>query len=128
MQTCSDSMVSTLSRAQGANADAALANMKTGAIYAAPAGVLGLIGPEAVTAAAIATAFDYEGDAVSYAMGLSKDKPNFTKSYATGVISGMFYPFAIGDATISGLTTAGKLAANTYNAGVSGVVTFGAAQ
>ena len=62
--------------------------MQMAAAYGAPVAALALIGPEAVAAAALAGGFDYEGDAVSYAMGLSKDKPDFTKSYTTGVING----------------------------------------
>lgn len=75
-----------------------------------------------------AGAFDYEGDYVSYKSGLSTDQPNFTKSYITGVIGGFAYPFAITDSAIEGMSTAGKIAANGYNATVAGTAAFGAAR
>jgi filamentous hemagglutinin len=114
-------------QAQGANADAASANLKTEAAYGAPAAALVLIGPQAVAAAVLAGGLDYAGSAYSYGTGLSKDQPNFTNSYIAGVVGGLSYPFAIGDAAIAGMGTAGKFAANAYNAGVAGVGAFGTA-
>jgi filamentous hemagglutinin len=60
-------------------------------------------------------------------MGLSKDKPDFTKSYTTGVINGALYPFAIADTAIAGMGAAGKIAVNGYNAVVAGTGAFGSA-
>nr|WP_260854124.1 hemagglutinin repeat-containing protein [Paraburkholderia sp. BCC1886] len=124
---CSEAVLQAAFQAQSGNADAALANMQTAAAYGAPAAALALIGPEALAAAALAGGFDYEGDAVSYAMGLSKDKPDFTKSYTTGMINGALYPFAIADTVIIGMGAAGKIAANGYNAVVAGTGAFGSA-
>jgi filamentous hemagglutinin len=124
---CNDATLNAVILAQGMNADAAAANLQTTGAYGAPVAALALIGPEAVAAAILAGGFDYEGDAVSYAVGLSKDKPDFTKSYITGIVNGAMYPFAMADGAIAAMGTAGKVAANTYNAGVAGVTAFGSA-
>ncbi len=124
---CSDEVLHAAIYARGANADAAATNMQTAVAYGAPVAVLALAGPEAVAAAALAGGLDYAGTTYSHLTGLSKDKPDFTNSYMTGVVAGLTYPFAIAQKTIAGMGTAGKIAANTYNAGVVGVGAFGAA-
>ncbi|WP_415927166.1 filamentous hemagglutinin N-terminal domain-containing protein [Burkholderia theae] len=124
---CSDQMIQTLNNAQLQNSQAAVGNMNTAAPYVAGALGVGLLGPEAIVAAVTAGAFDYEGDYVSYKSGLSTDQPNFAKSYITGVIGGFAYPFAIADSAIEGMSTAGKIAANGYNATVAGTAAFGTA-
>jgi filamentous hemagglutinin len=124
---CSDAVLQAAIQAQGANADAASANMQTGAPYVASAAGVALLGPEALMAAALAGGLDYAGSAYSYQTGLSKDKPDFTNSYVAGVIGGAVYPFAIADKVISGMGVAGKIVATGYNAGVAGVGAFGTA-
>ncbi|WP_254640451.1 filamentous hemagglutinin N-terminal domain-containing protein [Burkholderia sp. GbtcB21] len=124
---CSDQTIQTLNNAQLRNSQAAVSNMNTAAPYAAGALGVTLLGPEAIAAAVVAGAFDYEGDYVSYKMGLSTDQPNFTKSYIAGVIGGFAYPFAIADSAIEGMNTFGKIAANGYNATVAGTAAFGTA-
>ena len=59
--------------------------------------------------------------------GLSRDAPSLTNAYVAGIVGGLSYPLVIGDAAIAGMGTAGKIAANTYNAGVAGVGAFGTA-
>jgi filamentous hemagglutinin len=124
---CSDATLNAAIQAQGANATLASQNMKTAAIYGAPAAAVIALGPEAVTAAALAGGLDYAGGAYSYATGLTKDAPSVMNSYIAGVVGGLTYPLAIGDAVIVGMGTAGKIAANAYNAGVTGVGAFGTA-
>jgi len=127
MQACSDQTIATLSHAQGENADAAMGNMKTTAIYAVPGIAIGLLGPEALSAAALAGGMDYAGSGYSYLTGLSKDAPDLTSSYIAGVMGGLTYPFSFSEKAIVGMGTLGKIAANGYNAGVAGVGAFGAA-
>ncbi|SAL04301.1 cell surface protein [Caballeronia ptereochthonis] len=124
---CDETVLNAAIQAQRDNAAAASENMKTAAIYGAPAAVVIALGPEAVTAAALAGGLDYAGSAYSYATGLTRDAPSVTNSYIAGVVGGLTYPFAIGGAAISGMGTAGKIAANMYNAGVAGVGAFGTA-
>jgi len=124
---CIDPTLNAAILAQGMNADAASANLQTMGAYGAPAAALALIGPEAVAAVVLAGGLDYGGSAYSYWTGLSKDKPNFTNSYVAGVVGGLTYPSAIGNTAIAGMGTAGRIAANAYNAGVAGVGAFGAA-
>ncbi|ABE30115.1 hypothetical protein DR64_540 [Paraburkholderia xenovorans LB400] len=124
---CSDATLNAVIQAQGDNAAVASGNMKTAAAYGAPAAAVIALGPEAVTAAALAGGLDYTGGVYSYATGLTKDAPSVTNSYIAGVVGGLAYPLAIGDAAIAGMGTAGKIAANAYNAGVTGVGAFGTA-
>ncbi|WP_018443587.1 DUF637 domain-containing protein [Trinickia symbiotica] len=127
LQPCNTQLLQTIVQAQGANATVAGQNLETMGMYGAPLLGVALLGPEALTAAGLAGVYDYTGDAYSYATGLSKDTPNFTKSYITGIIGGLTYPFAIADETIAGMGTAGKIAANGYNGLVAGTGAFGAA-
>lgn len=124
---CSDATIRELTQAQAQLSGQAAANMQAAAPYAA--GTLGVaaLGPEALAAAAVAGGFDYEGDMASYLMGLSTDAPSIPKSFTTGVIGGIAYPFLIADEAIAGMGTAGKIAGNGYNAVVSGTGAFGAA-
>ncbi|MCA8022753.1 beta strand repeat-containing protein [Burkholderia metallica] len=124
---CSDQMIQTLNNAQLKNSEVAIGQMNAGAPYVAGALGVALLGPEAIAAAVTAGAFDYQGDYASYKMGLSTDQPNFTKSYIAGVIGGLAYPFAIADSAIEGMSKVGKIAANGYNALVSGTAAFGTA-
>lgn len=123
---CSDAMIQTLVNAQAQNSTMALTNMQTAAPYVAGTVGVALLGPEALTSAALAGGFDYEGDVVSYKTGLSKDQPSFSKSFTTGVIGGLAYPFAIADEAIAAMSRTGKVAANGYNATVTGTAAFGA--
>ncbi len=122
---CNETVLNAAIQAQGDNAAAASENMKTAAIYGAPAAAVIALGPEAVTAAALAGGLDYAGSVYSYATGLTRDAPSVTNSYIAGVVGGLTYPLAIGDTAIAGMGTAGKIAANAYNAGVTGVGAFG---
>ncbi|WP_244107004.1 filamentous hemagglutinin N-terminal domain-containing protein [Burkholderia ambifaria] len=124
---CSDQMIQTLNNAQLQNSQVAIGQMNAAAPYAAGALGVALLGPEAIAAAMVAGAFDYQGDYVSYKMGLSTDQPDFTKSYIAGVIGGLAYPFAITESAIQGMSKAGKIAANGYNAVVAGTAAFGTA-
>lgn len=101
--------------------------LQTMALYGAPLAGVALLGPEAMAAAGLAGAYDYMGDLYSYKTGLSTDAPNFTKSYITGVIGGLSYPFTIADGAIAGMSTAGKIAATGYNSVVAGTAAFGTA-
>jgi filamentous hemagglutinin len=96
-------------------------------MYGVPAAAVVALGPEAVTAAGLAGGLDYAGSVYSYATGLTKDEPSVTNSYIAGIVGGLTYPLAIGDAAISGTGTVGKIAANGYNAAVAGVGAFGTA-
>ncbi|MGF6733112.1 hypothetical protein OKW50_005257 [Paraburkholderia youngii] len=122
---CSDATLNAVIQAQGVNADTASANMKTGALYGVPAAAVVALGPEAVLAAITAGGYDFAGSAYSYITGQSKDAPSFTSSYIAGIAGGLTYPLAIGNAAIAQLGTAGKIAANGYNAVVNGVGAFG---
>ncbi|HEY1999699.1 MAG TPA: hypothetical protein VGH41_21640, partial [Paraburkholderia sp.] len=55
---------------------------------AAGAGVglvaLGAVAPAVATAWGLGTAYDFTGDAISHAMGLSPDPPDFAKSFTVG--------------------------------------------
>jgi filamentous hemagglutinin len=124
---CSDEKIQAINQAEGMVNQAALANMKAVAPYAAGTAVVVALGPEAITGAILAGAFDYGGDTLSKMMGLSNDSPSLSKSYTTGIIAGAMLPLAISDKVISGVGTAGKVAANGYNALVSGTSAFGAA-
>jgi len=124
---CSDAVLNAAIQAQGANADVASENIKTVSAYGAPAAAVVALGPGAVYGAVVAGGLDYLGSIYSYATGLTKDAPSFTSSYIAGVVGGLTYPFAIGNAAISRMGTAGKIAANVYNAGVAGVGAFGIA-
>lgn len=126
-QPCNTQVLQTMVQAQAANAAVAGQNLQTMALYGAPLAGVALLGPEALTAAGLAGAYDYAGDAYSYTTGLSKDTPNFTKSYITGIVGGLTYPFSITDEAIASMGTAGKIAANGYNALVAGTGAFGAA-
>ncbi|WP_038456450.1 hypothetical protein [Paraburkholderia xenovorans] len=124
---CSDATLSAAIQAQGANAGEASANMKAGALYGVPAAAVVALGPEAVTAALLAGGYDYAGNYYNFKTGLSKDAPSVTNSYIAGVVGGLSSPFLIGDAAIAGMGMAGKIAANVYNAGATGVGAFGSA-
>jgi len=124
---CNEATLDAAIKAQGANSAAANETLKTMGAYGVPAAVVAMLGPEAVLAAALAGGLDYAGSAYSYATGLSTDKPSFTNSYVAAVIGGLTYPLAIGDAAIKGMGTAGKIAANGYNAAVAGVGAYGTA-
>lgn len=86
-----------------------------------------LLGPGALTAAALGGAYDYAGNAYSYLAGLSKDAPDLGNSYIAGLVAGAAYPFTIADGVIAGMSRIGKIAANGYNAAVAGTAAFGAA-
>ncbi|MCG5078032.1 hemagglutinin repeat-containing protein [Paraburkholderia sp. RG36] len=124
---CNEATLNAAIQAQGDNAAAASENMKTAAIYGAPATAVIALGPEAVMAAALAGGLDYAGSLYSYATGLTRDEPSVTNSYIAGVVGGLSYPLAIGNAAIAGMGTAGKIAATGYNAAVAGVSAFGTA-
>ncbi|MGF6486101.1 hemagglutinin repeat-containing protein [Paraburkholderia sp. JPY419] len=124
---CSDATLNAAIQAQGANADTASANMKTGALYGVPAAVVIALGPEAVTAALLAGGFDYAGSYYNFKNVPGSDAPNITNSYLAGMVGGLSTPLAIGGAAIAGLGRFGKIGANGYNAAVSGVGAFGVA-
>ncbi|WP_143752258.1 hypothetical protein [Burkholderia sp. SRS-W-2-2016] len=124
---CSDATLNAAIHAQGDNAALASENLKTVTIYGAPAAAVTALGPNALIAAGLAGGLDFAGSVYSYATGLTKDAPSFTNSYIAGVVGGLTYPFAIGDAAISGMGLAGKIGANGYNAAVAGVGAFGTA-
>ena len=126
-QPCNAQVLQTIVQAQGANAAVTGQNLQTMALYGGPLAGVALLGPKVLTAAGLAGTYDLAGDAYSYATGLSKDPPNFTKSYVTGIVGGLMYPFAIGDEAIASMGTGGKIAANGYNALVAGTGAFGAA-
>jgi filamentous hemagglutinin len=126
-QPCNTQLLGTMLQAQGANADLALANMQTAAPYVGGTLGVALLGPEALTAAALGGAYDYAGNAYSYLTGLSKDAPNLGNSYIAGLVAGAAYPFTIADGAIAGMSRIGKIAANGYNAAVAGTGAFGAA-
>ncbi|MDN8079731.1 filamentous hemagglutinin N-terminal domain-containing protein [Burkholderia multivorans] len=126
-QPCNTQLLGTLLQAQGTNADQALANMQTATPYVAGTLGVALLGPEALTAAALGGAYDYAGNAYSYLTGLSKDAPNLGNSYIAGLVAGAAYPFTIADGAIAGMSRIGKIAANGYNAAVAGTAAFGAA-
>ncbi|CAG9267570.1 hemagglutinin-like protein [Paraburkholderia unamae] len=124
---CSDATLNAAIGAQGTIANAASDNMKAQAPYIAGTLVLGFLGPDALVAAATAGSLDFAADVSNYMTGLSTDKPNFGKSYATGLVLGSFGPLAIGDETIGGLSKGGIVAAGSYNAMVNATSAFGSA-
>ncbi|PXW25617.1 hypothetical protein C7403_105300, partial [Paraburkholderia caballeronis] len=127
LSACDPSLAMTAVNADGANATIASNNMQTGAMYGVPAAAVVAPGSEAVTAAVLAGVYDYAGSYVNYKTGASPDAPNFTNSYIAGIVGGLSAPFAIGDKAIATMGTAGKIAANGYNAAVNGVAAFGSA-
>ncbi|MCA8202265.1 filamentous hemagglutinin N-terminal domain-containing protein [Burkholderia sp. AU33545] len=124
---CSDQMIQTLNNAQLRNSEVVDNVMTTAAPYVGSALGVSLFGPEAITAAVTAGAYDYMGDLYSYRTGLSADKPSFAKSYIVGVFGGLSTLFTIADAAIAGMSKLGKVAATGYNAAVAGTAAFGAA-
>lgn len=104
--------------------------MQPRAFFGYHSGAGGVTAQRATTLAAggrFGGGYDYLGDLYSYATGLSKDSPNFTKSYVVGTVSGLMYPLAISEAAISQAGTFGKIVGNGYNAAVAGTAAFGAA-
>jgi len=124
---CSDQTIMAIANAEAANANQAAQNMQTEAMYGLPAAAVIALGSEAVVAAILAGGYDYVGNYYNYQTGLSKDLPNFTNSYVTGIVAGLSTPFTIGDAAIAGMKTAGKIGAVTYNGVVAGTGAFGSA-
>jgi filamentous hemagglutinin len=124
---CNETAAMAQVNAAGANAQVASENMKTEAMYGVPAAAVVALGPEAMAAAGAGFLTDFGGATYSYLTGQSKDAPNFTNSYIAGVVAGLSAPLSIGDAAISQMGTIGKIAANGYNAAVSGIGAFGSA-
>ncbi|MEX3977770.1 hypothetical protein AB4Y45_02155 [Paraburkholderia sp. EG287A] len=88
---------------------------------------LGAVAPIAATAWGLGALYDYSGDALSRALGLSNDDPNVGKSLMVGgitaAISALSLPLgALGKE--AGI--AGKVVVGGYNAAVAGVGSFGA--
>ncbi|XCA40164.1 hemagglutinin repeat-containing protein [Trinickia caryophylli] len=86
---------------------------------------LGAVAPTAATAWALGATYDYAGDVISHAMGLSNDGPNVGKSLAVGGVTGAAAPFFLPLNTL-GNATGGKVAVGVYNALWGGVGAFGA--
>ncbi|MFP6562458.1 hypothetical protein WJ542_29775 [Paraburkholderia sp. B3] len=124
---CDPSLAMAAVNAEGANAQVASDNMKTEALYGVPAVAVAALGPEAVVAASWGFVTDFGGATYNYLSGQSKDAPSFTNSYIAGIVAGLATPLAVGDAAIAQMGTVGKIAANGYNAVVSGVGSFGTA-
>ncbi|WP_321785259.1 hemagglutinin repeat-containing protein [Burkholderia pyrrocinia] len=124
---CSDQTIMAIANAEGANATQASKNLQTEALYGLPAAAVIALGSQAVIAAVLAGGYDYAGNYYNYKTGLSKDAPDFTNSYITGIVGGLSTPFTIGDAAIAGMKTAGKIGALTYNGVVAGTGAFGSA-
>lgn len=85
---------------------------------------LGAVAPVAATAWALGTAYDYAGDTVSFASGLSKDSPSVGKSFGVGGVTALFAPLGL-TATQFGTGLGSKLFAGAYNAGLAGTAAFG---
>jgi filamentous hemagglutinin len=122
---CSDATIRELTQAQAQLSEQATANLQSEAPYVAAGLGLGFLGPDALIAAAVSGGFDYGGDAASYVFGLSQDGPSISKSFITGIIGGVAYPFLITDESIAQMGTGGKIAANGYNAAWVGTSAFG---
>ncbi|CAN0624684.1 membrane protein of unknown function [Burkholderia multivorans] len=96
---------------------------------AAGAGVglftLAAIAPTVATAWALGAGYDYAGDLISRAMGLSKDDPNVGKSLVVGGVAGATAPFFLPLSTL-GSGTAGKIVVGGHNSALAGTGAFGA--
>lgn len=87
--------------------------------------VLGGAAPGIATAWALGTAYDYVGDSISHMTGLSKDTPDFTKSFTVGGIGAAAAPFALPLEAL-GSSTLGKTVVGVYNSLWAGTAAFGA--
>ncbi|WP_322056718.1 hemagglutinin repeat-containing protein [Paraburkholderia sp. J63] len=88
---------------------------------------LGAVAPVTAAAWGLGTVYDYSGDAISYAFGLSGDTPNVGKSLTVGGItaatSSLLLPLGVlGEKAGTG----GKIFVAGYNAAVAGAGNFGA--
>ncbi|MGF6762891.1 hypothetical protein P3T24_003212 [Paraburkholderia sp. GAS33] len=96
---------------------------------AAGAGVglvaLGAVAPAVATAWGLGTTYDFVGDAISHAMGLSSDTPNVTKSFTVGGITGAMTPLLL-PLDVLGTGMASKVVVGGYNAAAGGAGAFGA--
>ncbi|WJF90290.1 hemolysin [Paraburkholderia bonniea] len=92
----------------------------TGGLFA-----LGVVAPTVAAAWGLGTTYDFVGDGISHAMGLSKDGPNFGKSFAVGGVMAAMSPLLLPLNTLrTGI--AGKFVVGGYNAAVGGTGAFGA--
>ena len=87
--------------------------------------VLGAASPAVATAWALGTAYDFTGDTISHAIGLSKDSPDFTKSFTVGGIGAAAAPFVLPLETL-GSSAVGKTVVGIYNSLWAGTTSFAA--
>jgi filamentous hemagglutinin len=89
---------------------------------AAGAGTI-VLAPKVAMAAGLGTGYDYAGDVISRAMGLSNDGPNAMKSLVVGGVVGVTAPFFLPLSTLGG-STAGKIVVGGYNSLLAGTGAF----
>ena len=87
--------------------------------------VLGGAAPGIATAWALGTAYDYAGDSISHMTGLSKDMPDFIKSFTVGGFGAAAAPFALPLEAL-GSSALGKTVVGAYNSLWAGTAAFGA--
>ncbi|WP_338859829.1 hemolysin [Mycetohabitans rhizoxinica] len=89
---------------------------------AAGAGAI-VLAPKVAVAAGLGTGYDYAGDVISRAMGLSNSEPDVGKSLVVGSIAGVTAPFFLPLSTLGG-STAGKIVVGGYNSLLAGTGAF----
>ncbi|MCG1018699.1 MULTISPECIES: hypothetical protein [Burkholderiaceae] len=85
---------------------------------AAGAGAI-VLAPKVAVAAGLGTGYDYAGDVISRAMGLSNGEPSVGKSLVVGSVAGVAAPFFLPLSTLGG-STAGKIVVGGYNSVLAG--------
>ncbi|MCZ2896827.1 hemagglutinin repeat-containing protein [Burkholderia thailandensis] len=104
------------------------ANPQVGMALGAGVGLftLGAVAPTVATAWGLGALYDYAGDVISRASGLSKDGPNVGKSLTVGGVAGVAAPFFLPLNALGG-SIAGKIVVGGYNSALAGTGAFGAA-
>jgi filamentous hemagglutinin len=83
-----------------------------------------VVAPVVATGWAINSLYDYGGDTLAYASGLSKDSPNTSKSLTVGFVAGLAGPAALPLDTL-GNGVGAKIAVGTYNGILNGTAAYG---
>jgi filamentous hemagglutinin len=87
---------------------------------------LGAVAPTVATAWGLGTVYDFTSDAISRAMGWSKDAPNLEKSLVVGGVAGAMTPLYLPLNTLGG-GKLGGIVVSGYNAVVDGTSSFAGA-
>ncbi|CBW74036.1 Hemolysin [Mycetohabitans rhizoxinica HKI 454] len=89
---------------------------------AAGAGAI-VLAPKVAMAAGLGAGYDYAGDVISRAMGLSNGEPSAGKSLVVGGVAGVTAPFFLPLSTLGG-SAVGKIVVGVYNSVLAGTGAF----